>query len=63
VPRYKEFNTDALYSKALDDTEVKQYLPDPVGEEKKRTVGRNYLFTVSIPTSRPHPLQLYYLFR
>jgi hypothetical protein len=49
VPRFKEFQTDALYQKALTDTVVSQYLPDPIGEERRRTVGRNYLFTVSDP--------------
>ena len=43
VPRYKEFNAANLQKAALDDPELKLYLPD-AGE---RVINRKFLFNVS----------------
>jgi hypothetical protein len=43
VPKMAEFNTDELYKKALQDPEIRVYMPETA--DGKRSVGRKYLFT------------------
>ena len=50
VPRYKEFNAANLQKAALDDPELKLYLPD-AGE---RVINRKFLFNVSSVTLKSY---------
>lgn len=44
VPRYKEFNAANLQKAALQDAELKLYLPDAT---EKKVINRRFLFNVS----------------
>jgi hypothetical protein len=49
VPRYKEFNATNLQNLALQDEELKLYLPDA---SDNKVINRRFLFNVSC--TRPH---------
>ena len=45
VPRYNEFNASQLHIAAINDPELKTFIPDPVGT-KLKPIGRRFLFNV-----------------
>ena len=47
VPRMNEFCADAMYKAAIEDPVGRRYLPDPIGKNQRRPVGRKFLFNVS----------------
>jgi hypothetical protein len=51
VPKYKEFSLTAMYQSALQDHDLRKYLPEPNGP-KAKAPGRNWLFNV-ISTVKP----------
>ena len=46
VPQFKEFNAGALYEQAMNDAELRIYLPEPNGP-KSKPVNKKFLFNVS----------------
>ena len=50
VPRYKEFNAGSLYQEAMNDAQLRIYLPEPSGP-KCKPVNKKFLFNVSYPGS------------
>jgi hypothetical protein len=46
VPKYKEISMKSLYDSAINDDEIKQYLPDIKNNGKMEMMDRDFFFGI-----------------